>query len=67
MTPQVKRQCLITTTQMLTFNTADTLATLLTDLPAAGLIAALLGARDATVAAYGMQVGAGGEAGGLCC
>jgi hypothetical protein len=53
----VKRQCLATIARMLHFNSADTLRSVLEDLPAAGLVAALLGARDAAVAAYGMQVG----------
>ncbi|EFN55600.1 hypothetical protein CHLNCDRAFT_52424, partial [Chlorella variabilis] len=55
-TPQVKRQCLTTIAKMLHFNTAHTLAALLEELPAAALVAALLGARDSTVAAYGMQM-----------
>jgi hypothetical protein len=37
---------------------------LLEDLPAASLVAALLGARDSTVVAYGMQVRVGGEGAG---
>lgn len=56
-TPLVKRQCLTTLAKMLHFNSAETLAALLQDLPASSLIAALLGARDSTVVAFGMQVG----------
>ena len=58
-TPQVKRQCLITIAKMLHFNSGATLAALLEDLPISSLVAALLGARDATVVAYGMQVRTG--------
>lgn len=56
-TPGVKRQCLTTIAKMLRFNTADTLEALLQDLPASSLVAGLLGARDATAVAFGLQVG----------
>ena len=56
-TPPVKRQCLATIARMLHFNTADTLTVLLAGLPLSSLVAALLGARDASVVASGMQVG----------
>ena len=59
-TPGVKRQCLTTIAKMLRFNTGDTLKALLQDLPASSLVAALLGARDATAVAFGLQVGAPG-------
>jgi hypothetical protein len=55
--PQVKKQCLATIAQILRFNTPHTLASLLVNLPAAGLVAALLTAPDSAVAAQGMQVG----------
>lgn len=56
-TPQVKRQCLTTLAKMLLFSSPATLAALLEDQPASSLVAALLNARDATVVAFGMQVG----------
>eukprot|EP00887_Chlorella_sp_A99_P008099 scaffold12.g8099.t1 len=59
-TPAVKRQCLTAVAQMLHFNSSKTLAALLEGIPAAAFIASLLGAKDATTVACGMQARKGG-------
>ncbi len=56
-TPGVKRHCLSSIAKMLFFNQPATLQELTRDLPVACFLGALLRARDATVAAFGMQVG----------
>lgn len=54
-TPQVKRRCLTALAKMLHHTPADTLRTLLADLPVSSLIATLLGSKDPAIAAHGMQ------------
>jgi E3 ubiquitin-protein ligase TRIP12 len=54
-TPQVKRLCLAALARMLHHTPAPALRPVLSELPVAGLVAALLGSKDAEVAGQGMQ------------